>query len=193
VSFFTELQSKNPFSVIWSTFIHGSQGYFLVSPLGKHFAFYNLDEQRNVWRYTLKLSESQRALIQDHLWELKHPKLTYFFHKHNCATLVLDILKLANPDLESSGWVSPVDVIKGVSEKHLVSSVEITPASKWKIKMLSEELSESSLDNVYNSLFQGFPWRPSSGKTGYLETELDIWGQSKNVSGSNCSKLRSKE
>ena len=172
VSFLTELNSVNPFSIVWDTLIKGKSGYFLVKPLREHYKFYNLDEQRNVWRYILRLNDYQRALIQDHIWELKHPTIIYYFHKHNCATLIFDILKLPSPGLHSSGWITPVDVTKSVNEFGLIESAEITPASKWKIKMLSEALPESSVDNVYDALYQGEPWHRRTGEAGYIEAEL---------------------
>jgi len=87
VSFFTVLDSINPIKVLWETLIKGKEGFFLVKPLRAHFEFYNLAEQRNVWRYELDLDAGQRALLQDHLWELRSVNMDYFFHTQNCATV----------------------------------------------------------------------------------------------------------
>lgn len=138
VSFFTELDSYNPLKVIWETVVVGKEGYFLVKPLNGYVDFYNQTEQRNVWRYILDLDEPQKQLIQAHLWELKHPQIDYFFDDHNCATLSLDILRIVEPDLPAPDIVSPLDLAKIVSQSGLVKHTEVTPADKWKIRMLNE-------------------------------------------------------
>lgn len=138
VSFFTEMDSYNPLKVIWETLIVGKDGFFLVKPLRSHVDFYNQQEQRNVWRYVLALSPEQRQLIQAHLWELRYAKIPYFFDNHNCATLSLDILRLAKPDLPQPNVVSPLDLAKIVNQNGLVKRTEMTPADKWKIRTLNE-------------------------------------------------------
>lgn len=138
VSFFTELDSLNPFKVIWETMIEGKKGYFLIKPLEQHFEFYNVQEQRNVWRYVLKLDARQRQLLQAHFWELKHPGLDYIFQSHNCATLTLDILRTVKPEIEANAWVSPLDLAKAIDRADLIKQAQLVPSAKWKIRMLTD-------------------------------------------------------
>lgn len=150
-SFFTELDSLNPAKIIWDTIIKGKEGYFLVKPLNKHYEFYNEKEQRNVWNFKLAASTDDRNLIRDHLWELKNPDIKYFFHKHNCATIVIDILKIARPNLDSNSWTSPQDVIKAIdNEKDFISSTSIMPSHKWRIRMLEDVMGSKNAVEVFN-------------------------------------------
>ena len=147
VSFFTEMDSYNPLKVIWETLIVGKDGFFLVKPLRSHVDFYNQQEQRNVWRYVLALTPEQKQLVQAHLWELRYAQIPYFFDDHNCATLSLDILRLAKPDLPQPDLVSPLDLAKIVNQNGLVKRTEMTPADKWKIRTLNE-LAPEAISNA---------------------------------------------
>lgn len=140
VSFFTELTSVNPVSLIWDNFITGQPGFFLVQPLQKNIDLYLEKEQRNIWRYQIKLSHEQKMLFLAHLWELKFASLDYFFHSHNCATLTLDILRIINPKLLESrqNWVSPIDVVKAADKQNMLTAPMLYGSSKWKIRLLSD-------------------------------------------------------
>ena len=149
VSFFTVLDSINPIKVLWETLIKGKEGFFLVKPLRAHFEFYNLAEQRNVWRYELDLDAGQRALLQDHLWELRSVKMDYFFHTQNCATVSADLIRLVIPQLTTGDWVTPIDLVKAVNRSGKIKSIEITPAAKWRVRMLEDTVPEELQDAVY--------------------------------------------
>lgn len=140
VSFFTELDSINPAKIIWDNLIQGKSGTFLVQPLQHSINQYLKDEQRNVWLYPLNLNQLQIALIQRHLWELKHPDITYFFSRHNCATLTLDILRVANPELlkHRQTWISPIDVVKASHQQNMLLPPKLMASAKWKVRFLSD-------------------------------------------------------
>ncbi|MCD8531818.1 MAG: DUF4105 domain-containing protein [Saccharospirillaceae bacterium] len=149
VSFFTELDSINPLKVIWETIIEGKPGFFLVKPLQQHYEFYNLAEQRNVWRYELDLSVEQKSLLQAHLWELRSVNMDYFFHKQNCATVSADLIRLVIPQLTTGDWVTPIDLVKAVNRSGSIKSIEITPAAKWRVRMLEDTVPQEYQDAVY--------------------------------------------
>ena len=138
VSFFTELDSFNPAAILWDTVVVGKPGFFLVKPLTRYVDFYNVDEQRNVWRYILDLTEEERQLLQAHMWELRYPQIDYFFDAHNCATLSLDMLRVVYPMIAPARTVTPVDLAKAVSDAGVIARTEVVLADKWKIRLLSE-------------------------------------------------------
>ncbi|MFC1747190.1 DUF4105 domain-containing protein [Pseudomonadota bacterium] len=172
VSFFTELDSLNPFDVIWETLIVGKAGYFLVKPLRNHYEFYNLHEQRNVWKYVLNLSAKERQLVQAHLWELKFPDLQYLFHEHNCATLTLDILRTVRPSLSASSWVSPIDLAKAVHKEGMIASSEVTPSAKWRVRMLTEISNKDIAENVREWSHGTEELKDVGGTDEYLQHQL---------------------
>ena len=138
-SFFTELNLYNPFNLIWDNLIQGQPGFITVQPLQQALKPYK-DEQRNVWVYELDFSHAQKALLQRHLWELKSAQLTYLFNAHNCATLILDILAIAEPKLavDRQRWVSPVDVAKATHKAQLIKTTRLHGSSEWKVRSLSQ-------------------------------------------------------
>jgi hypothetical protein len=140
VSFFTELNTVNPVKLIWDNLIVGQPGYFLVQPLQQSIDLYLNQEQRNIWRYPVKVSEQERALLLRHLWELKFVSMDYLFNAHNCATLTLDILRIINPKIiiDRQDWVSPIDVIKAANNQKMLAAPMLYGSSKWKIRILSE-------------------------------------------------------
>jgi hypothetical protein len=152
VSFSIELDSINPALMAKKTLIDGGVGTFQVAPLLSYYQYYAQKEQRNVWRYHLTLTEAETRLLQAHIWELKHPKIPYFFHKHNCATLSLDILRVVNPQLERPLWVTPKDLIKAVDQQKMIAQTEVLPSGKWRYKALKDISPQPVKQNVENWL-----------------------------------------
>ena len=149
VSFLTELDSINLFTIIKDTLVVGKEGYFLVQPLWRHFNFYLLNEQRSVWQYTLNLTPDQKRLMHTHIWELKDIDIKYFFHTHNCATLTLDLVALANPDInDNAGWVSPADLAKRIDRYGLVETSALKPSSRWEVRMLQDIAPDGIIQRV---------------------------------------------
>lgn len=198
VSFFTELDSLNPLKVIWETFVEGKPGFFLVKPLNQHYEFYNLAEQRNVWRYELDLSELDRKLLHAHIWELRDVNMDYFFHTRNCATVSANIVRIVIPDIETGRWVTPIDLVKAVNRTGRIKSVELKPAAKWQIKMLSEVVSKDQQDELY-------AWQQGNRESvsdiqnvdGFLERSfaealVEYRQQTRRISDSDAQQLRSR-
>ncbi len=147
-SFFIELNSINLPKIAYETLIAGKDGYFLVKPLKRHYDYYNREEQRNIWRYKLDLSSIERGQISDHIWELKTPPIAYYFNKHNCANLLLDILRIIKPELKQGHTVSPLDLVKIAKQNNLVTAVDLEPSPRWRIRFLGELLSADYKDEV---------------------------------------------
>lgn len=154
VSFFTELDDINIANIVWETLYKGKPGYFTVQPIKKALDYYLVAEQRNVWRYKLQLKSNHKALLHKHLWELKYAQMNYLFHRHNCATLSLHILQVANPLLAKNNdiFVSPIDVAKAASRGGIINETLIYPSSKWKVRMLSEFVAAEDIEKISNGI-----------------------------------------
>lgn len=158
VSFFTELDTLNLPLILWDTLVIGKEGYFSVQPLNLALDNYLHREQRNVWRYNIRLSEDQKTLIHRHLWELKQTNIDYFFNKHNCATLTQDILAIAYPELVTDGeWLSPLDVVRNIDALHATDGTTVYASNRWKVRLLSEFTGEKDPDELWR-----LPEAPSS-------------------------------
>lgn len=175
VSFFTDLGGLNIPKIIWGTLINGQQGYFLLKPLKKHYQFYHGQENRNVWQYQLALDDQSKELIADHFWELKDANIPYLFTSHNCATLVLDILRIADQKLEVAHWASPADVVKSLDTRGLIDKTVLMPSKNWQVKMLSEQLPGSTvqaMSKYFKGEQQAFDTSEMSSKQRYIANSL---------------------
>lgn len=150
ISFFTELSSFNPITLIYDGLISGMDGLLLVRPYQKDLTRYREVEGRNVWSLELDVSEFDSQLIKLHIWELKVPKIDYLFQSYNCATLTLYILSIANSELKDEDvlYVSPLDLVKAVEKHNMVKSIEVNLADDWALKMLEEELDPETRDRI---------------------------------------------
>jgi len=157
ISFFTQVRGFNVPYILWESLVTGKPGYYTLSPYAQKEAFYRQREQRNVWEYVLDLSDDQRLLIQLHLWELRSAKLTYYFHRYNCATLTRFLLALADPKmLEDRGlWTTPLDLVRTLQKSGLVASIDALPSDRWLVEGLSRQLSAKDVNDVKRAVALG--------------------------------------
>lgn len=150
ISFFTEIKTFNPLSLIYDGVIGGMPGFFMVRPYKVDKVQYIEKEQRNLWTYELSLTPDEKQLIQLHIWELRGVDFDYLFQSYNCATLTLYLLALANPNIldEIQLFVSPVDVIKASNKHNLIANESVYLANEWELSMLEEQLPNNVLENI---------------------------------------------
>lgn len=137
ISYFTEVNTVNVPKLLFDSLFLGKNGYYTLSPYAQKLYRYNVDEQRNVWDYQLKLTDDERNLLAYHLYELKNINIKYFFHKYNCATLIYRILAVAKGSLVDARepWVTPSDVVRLVVKKNLVEKTLFYPSNAGRIKI----------------------------------------------------------
>lgn len=143
VTFYTEVKGINVPKIMYDSLIVGKKGYFALSPFSEKRDYYAHNEQRNVWIYDLALTEDSRRLIHWHLWELHQTQLRYFFHSYNCATFTQFILAVTgHPTLhQTTGWSTPLDVVKRVNRAGLVAKTRMYPSSRSRVRILSNQRS----------------------------------------------------
>lgn len=138
ISFFTDAADGNFPKLVYETVFSGKDGYYALSPSYELRDNYLLNENRNIWNYEIMLNDEQRKLLALHLYELKNIRLTYFFHKFNCATLLHRVLKVAYPDIPETGrpWTTPLDVVREIHQAKIIKRQYVELANRWKIKAL---------------------------------------------------------
>lgn len=163
VSYFTEVDSINLPKLMFDAIVIGKDGHFIVSPYAESEQYYSDIESRNIYEYHLALSEFEVKLITLHLWELKDKQIDYFFHTHNCATITLDILGIAKPELIQSGsaWLSPLDVIKLVNDNDLVEKTTVKPSINWQLRAYGAQLSQADKKR-FVAAFSSGDWKIDS-------------------------------
>lgn len=152
VSFFTDIDTWNIPRIFYESIVTGRPGYFALSPYQDQILRYLHEEQRNVWRYQLDMTASQRQIVQYHLFELRELPLTYYFHAYNCATLVNFVVAHAEPELLNSTrpWVTPLSVIRNSSK--IIDNVSISPSTEWLIRANSSTLPRSLINVIKNDM-----------------------------------------
>ncbi len=182
ISFFTIIDTFNIPYLILKSFITGMKGLFILSPYKTQVNRYLKEENRNIWEYDLNLSDFQKKLIYYHFWELKDIDITYLFTGFNCATIVDDMLGIYDKNYKKklSLWVTPKDVIKKANKYNLIKNSILIPSINWELNMLSESISNNSIDKIseivvnkkYDKL-KNFKFS-SDKKNKYLEKKLAI-------------------
>ena len=142
VSFFTEFNTFNPFSIVYDGLVGGMPGFFIVRPYELEYSRYVTQENRNLFEYDLALSDEAELRIQLHIWELKEIDIEYLFQSYNCATLTLYVLSVADPSIKQHErlFVSPADVVKAASKQNLIDNTKVYLADEWAITALSNQL-----------------------------------------------------
>lgn len=162
ISYFTEVNTINLPKLLFDSLFVGKNGYYTLSPYAQKLYRYNIDEQRNVWDYQLKLSDDEKVMLAYHLYELKNINIKYFFHKYNCATLIYRILAVAKgASIDANEfWVTPSDVVRLVANNNLVEKTLFYPSNAGRIKIgldalttppsvfFQKQLSEWNLDSI---------------------------------------------
>ncbi len=177
VSYFTQIGGINLPRILFESLVTGKPGYYTLSPYREKEDFYRLREQRNVWMYPLQLDEAQRKLLRLHLWELKDARLSYYFHRYNCATLTRFLLAIADPALlkDQGMWTTPLDAVRALQSSRLLGVVETLPSDRWLVEALSQQLPPDLVREVNAAVRNGEAWAPSPRfalRERYLGTEL---------------------
>lgn len=149
ISFFTEINSINPLSLIYDGVVGGMDGFFIVRDFSFDKQRYLNEEGRNLWQYRLKLSEYDKRLIKFHIWELKDVDITYLFQSYNCADLTLELLALASPQVSRNEFiVTPLDVVKTSKQSGIIESQHVLLSPEWENRMFLGGMSKRAISSL---------------------------------------------
>jgi Domain of unknown function (DUF4105) len=145
VSFFTDAATWNLPRLLVESILIGKPGYFTLTPFEQERRHYIDVEGRTLWDFPLQLSADQRQWISLHLLELRRASLTYFFHRYNCASLIQDLLAIAEPDvLNAVPWATtPKDVLRAAHKAGLLADPMVHSPPRWLLRTLRPALSEA--------------------------------------------------
>lgn len=177
VSYFTRIDTANIPLLIAKSFVLGMPSFFALVPYDEQLERYRSAENRNVWEYSLSISEEARKLIHYHIWELRDVKSEYLFAGYNCATVVYFILSLAEPSFlnEDRLWVTALDVVKQTKKNGLIAETVLHPSNIWKMRMLATNLGDVARTPIYEAIESKDPAGlvlSKDAKTNFLQREL---------------------
>jgi hypothetical protein len=143
ISFYTDADTINLPKLLWESLISGKRGIFSLTPYQQESLKYIGDEQRNLWEFKIRSTAANRALVRNHLFELRQTRLTYFLHSYNCATVLQNILGLIEKTAPSGApWTTPKDVIRQAHQADLIESTSPYVSDSWVYAFLRVQESE---------------------------------------------------
>lgn len=135
---------ESVFEFYFKSLFTGSTGTFNIVSYRQKLIEYNDLSNRNIYDYELNLTENQIEYLIYHIWELKGINFPYNFISNNCGSATVKLLSVANKNFEKAinkFWATPVDIIKILYSKNLISNIEIFPSDPYKIQMFKENFS----------------------------------------------------
>ena len=128
----------------------GYPGFFSIPPYHIKVKEYGRIENRDVWEYSLNLTESEINRLMEHIWEIKQINFDYFFFSENCSYRLLGLLEVARPGIqitEQFRWRAiPADTVKTVIDAGLVKSIGYRASAATKLKHLAAQLSDEEIE-----------------------------------------------
>lgn len=120
------------------------RGYYSILPYYKKVNEYNQIEHRDIWEYSLNLTEREVRRMVMHIWELRNVYSDYYFFTENCSFNLLYLLEAARPSARLADrfrgrvrfWVIPSDTVRVVVDAGLVDRVAYRPSLATRIETL---------------------------------------------------------
>ncbi len=142
-------ESDNFAVYAWKGITGGYNGRFLMQPYYETLQKYSDIEQRDVWEYSLNLTQAETGQLVRHLWEVKGIRFEYFFMRENCSYRLLALLDVAREGVNLSMdshplYAAPVDVVRDVENAGLIAERHYRPARQNKISQMMKQLDDEA-------------------------------------------------
>ena len=128
------------------------QGYFSVDSYYKSLNLYNDMEDRDIWEFKLNINQDKVDFLVQHLWELREIAVDYYFFSTNCSSLLLDLLRVVEPQLDrnwgAGTFYFPLNLVYKLRDRGFISSVHYRPSMGQRLSYLSETLTESTRESL---------------------------------------------
>lgn len=114
------------------------KGYYSILPYYKKIQEYSDMDQRDMWEYSLNLTEKELERMVHHIFEMEQIYSDYFFFDENCSFNLMFLLEVARPGVRLTDrfgpWVVPIDTIKLMKEEGLIGDFHYRPSIVTDIK-----------------------------------------------------------
>ncbi len=132
------------------------KGLFVLSSFDEFRENYNTFENRDIWEYSLKLSNDELETFMYHLWELKHINANYYFFSINCASIIEYMLKPAKPDIKLNNkfWTPPINIVDNLYKTGLLQNITFYSADTRKYETIMRRLDKKKRKEVYNIAYK---------------------------------------
>jgi hypothetical protein len=110
----------------------GYPGVFSIVPYYQMIKKYNELENRDIWEYTLNLSQTEVDQLLRHAWEVRTITFDYYFLTENCSYHMLSLLEVARPGTNLTEGFSvkaiPADTVRAIAAANMVKNVAYRPS-----------------------------------------------------------------
>ncbi len=135
----------------------GYFGGFTVKPYYDIINTYNNIENRDIWEFSLNLSDEEMDMFVAHLWEIGHAQSRYFFFTRNCSYMLMEMFDAVRPSLKLAQdfplQAIPLDTLKAVVAKpDFVKSIKYRPSRQNKIRHRIEHMNDEQKEYFYNTV-----------------------------------------
>lgn len=125
----------------------GYMGIYNMTHYFRKIKEYNDLENRDIWEYSLDLTEADVDVILQHTWELKEMNFDYYFLDENCAFRLLELIELVREDVDLTSQFTmtaiPADTVRAVIDEGLVTSISFKPSATTRLKSRIAELTDA--------------------------------------------------
>ncbi|WP_234996075.1 DUF4105 domain-containing protein [Pseudobacteriovorax antillogorgiicola] len=187
LSFAAALDPNDGLLYIVKGMVGGYYGVFSLEPYYKMVNEYNLSENRSLWEYEISLSEPQRLLFIEHIWELYQTALIdYYFIDDNCASILLEIIDVLFPNAmladKTGVFVSPHQIVSILVENISLTSIKYKPSLRDQVLYKISHLPNSQVRSLVASIDQLNMQNDQIASPAYLDAQLDLITYKKRIS-----------
>lgn len=133
VNYSAQTTTNNGFLFALFGLTGGFRGLFSTEPYYMKVQKYNNLESRDLWEYALAIDAQGLERLVNHLWEMGHTSISYYFLNKNCSYQLLPMLEVARPDLDLSSHFTvravPLDTLRSIlAAPGFVTDVHFRPS-----------------------------------------------------------------
>jgi len=137
VNYAAQTNEDNGFIYAYQGLFGGYKGRYSIDPYYKKLNEYSNLEQRDVWEYTLDLSQEEINKMVRHIFEIRHFYADYFFLAENCSYNLLWLLEVAKDDVHLvrnfKYKAIPIDTLRSILSVGLVKKTTYRPSKRKEI------------------------------------------------------------
>ncbi|MEJ2756631.1 MAG: DUF4105 domain-containing protein, partial [Gammaproteobacteria bacterium] len=145
--------SDNKLNFVLKGLMGGYPGSMAVLPYYIKLKEYRDIESRDIWEYTLNLTQAETDQMVRYLWEISGETFDYYFFTENCSYRllgILDVLRPENPMLDDFHLHAiPVDTIRAALNHEFITRVHYRPSAVTKFQYQLDQLDLTQQDRVY--------------------------------------------
>jgi hypothetical protein len=157
VNYAAQTTEDNGFVYAYQGLFGGYKGRYSIDPYYKKLKEYSDLEQRDVWEYTLDLTQEQIDRMVLHIFEIRYFYADYFFLAENCSYNLLWLIEVATQKSNLTNQFNfkaiPIDTLRAVVDEKLIKKTRYRPSKRKEILALSRPIQNSNraLEFAYSS------------------------------------------